>query len=596
MTPREIVSAVGTNAKNYALIAGLLILCWIFSVKTLTLTQTIGGNAEGHGSLLLIFFEITVIFASGFLAYEAAQPTIIPSFVIAIFIGMIEHNTLSFLVQNTSTLTVLTTLGAIFILFGGGLDTPFTRFRELLGPILSIAFIGTLITAFFFSATLGIVSSAMGTVIPLGAAILVGAALASTDPAAIIPSLKSLNFINPRVKYIAVSESALNDVVGAVLTGVFLALIISGFEPHSLTEMYAKLLSADTGFGVARQLFIGIAIGACGFFVLQLWNLWKIRTQGDGEADAALFLAVPLICYLASTILGGNGFLAVFVSSLLFHLEGHCSHVEQYFNHTIEGFMKPLIFILLGATVDFQQLFSVAPLGIAMGCIFMFVLRPIAVFATLMPFMKGGHRLTLRELLFLSFVRETGVIPAVLLVGLNVSGIPGTDTVVAIGLWVILLTLIVEPPLTPMVARLLGIATDVTSFPVSKHKGPLAVLCSRGLSFMDRMDTVVAWAQKHAVDHVILLHCAEAKFSEELSVKTERQANELFTNINERLVREGGKKIAFTFVSRTGLLQDNIEQLLAENDKVSIVFVGRKMLDYRLQDVKRLNVPFVFVE
>lgn len=586
--------SAATQAGRYLLIAGLLAASWLFSVKAPVLFGTVGAIHSG-GSLLVVLFEIVLIFVFGFLAYEVSKPTVIPSFVLAVLIGMIQRGNLAVIVGNTEMLTALTTLGAIFILFGGGLDTPFARFRELIGPILSIAFIGTLVTALLFSLILSTVSPLLGVALPVGAVILIGAALSSTDPAAIIPSFKSLVFRNPRMKYIAVSESAINDVVGAVLTGVFLSLLIGGLSPHSIVEPYLHLLSAETGMEVIAELLIGTAAGVGGFLILFAWNRWKARGRTGGEADAALFLAVPLLCYMAATLLGGSGFLAVFVSSLLFHIEEHFQHVEHYFNHTIEGFMKPLIFMLLGATVDPAGLLQVAGLGIVMGLLFMFVIRPIAVFLTLCPFMAGRHKLTVRELLFLSFVRETGVIPAVLLVGLRVSGIEGADTAVAVGLWVILLTLIVQPPLTPFVARSLGIATDVSSFPVRKRRGAAAVLCSRGLSFIDRMDTVVEWADKHAVSSVVLLHCPEAKYAEDMMKGIRKRAETLFDALNAERKAKGKKPIAFEFIGRQGLLQDNIEQLLREDDDVSIVFVGSKMLDYRLEDVKKLSVPFIFV-
>ncbi len=584
-----------THLKNYVLVAMLLLASWFFSFGADSLLRSAFPGLGIQGSVLLAFFEIIVIFTFGFLAYEAAKPTVIPSFIIAIFIGMIERDTFAVLTGNPATLTALTTLGAVFILFGGGLDTPFTRFRELVGPICSLAFIGTLITAFLFSASLLAVSGWMGAAVPIGAAVLAGAALCSTDPAAIIPSFKSLTFKNPRVKYMAVSESAINDVVGAVLTGVFLSLLLHGTQPESLTEAYGHLLTLETGMEVARELVIGTLVGGVGFLLLHLWSRWKETAHPGGEADAALFLAVPLFCYLTATLLGGSGFLAVFISSLLFHLEEHFQHVEHYFAHTIEGFMKPLIFMLLGATVNIGDLLGVAGLGIAMGCVFMFILRPVAVFVSLAPFMRGRHTMNVRELLFLSFVRETGVIPAVLLVGLKVSGIPGAETVVAVGLWVILLTLLVQPPLTPLVARLLGIAIDTPPFPASRQKGLIAVLCSRGDSYISRMDAVVEWAEKHAVPGILLLHCPEAKYSEAFLKATEAKARELFADVNARLAGEGRKEMTFSFVGRPGLLQNNIEQLLRENDQVSIVFVGTKMLDYRLQDVKRLQVPFIFL-
>lgn len=457
---RYSLESIQKFTKNYALIVGLLGLCWLLSFWTSNTVSHHFEHAGANAPILLVFFEIIIVAMFGFFVYEIAKPTVIPSFVLAIFVGMMGKNILAPLIENPTTLTILTTLGAAFILFGGGLDTPFVRFRKLVSPILCIALLGTIITAVLLSVFFSWSAMMLGVTVSVGASVLLGAALASTDPAAIIPSLKSLVFKDPRVKDIAISESAINDVAGAVLTGVFLGLLTgSALNPASISEMYGYLANVDTALEVVTELVIGCAVGVGGFLLLHLWSKWKAKMGEGGEADAALFLGIPLLCYLIATYFHGSGFLAVFIAGLLFQLEDHVSHVEHYFAHTIEGFMKPLIFLLLGATVDVSALMSVAPLGIITGLFFMFVIRPIAVFATLTPFMAGKHRLTLRELLFLSFVRETGVIPAVLLMGLRVSGIPGTDTVVLVGLWIILLTLVIQPPLTPFVAKKLQIAS-----------------------------------------------------------------------------------------------------------------------------------------
>lgn len=581
-----------SSAKNYALVVLLLVAGWILSRFTGELVH--GGL--GHGAeTLLVFFEVVVILVFGFLAYECAKPTVIPSFVLAIFIGMLQRESLSPLVEDPVVLTVLTTTGAAFILFGGGLDTPFGRFRQIIGPILSVAFLGTLVTAFALSYSFQYVAAWQGYSVSIGAIVLLGAALASTDPAAIIPSLKSLVFPKPRVKDIAISESAINDVVGTVLTLTFLAVLAVSSSPTSIVDVYGHLLTPEIGIEVLWEVLVGCAVGGLGFAVLHAWSRWKAALGEGGEADAALFMAVPLLTYLVATLFHGSGFLAVFVAGLLFRLDDHVSHVEHFFVHTIEGLMKPLIFMLLGATVDVSQLLSVAPLGISMGLLFMFVIRPIAVFVTLAPFMPGRHKLTLNELLFLSFVRETGVIPAVLLMGLGASGIPGTETVVLVGLWIILLTLIVQPPLTPLVAKSLHIAKDASAFPKRHAKGPIAVLCSRGRSFVQRMPTVIEWAEVHGVENVTLLHCPEEKHSSEYMAEIHIQAQSLFTKVNAARVEDGLKEIHFEFLGRPGLLQDNIHDLVKE-DEVAIIFVGEKMLDYRLNDVKKLRVPFVFVE
>ncbi len=589
-------------AFNYLLIAGLLFFSWLVSLGTpVLITETFPHLAE-QATILLVFFEAVMVLIFGFLAYELAKPTVIPSFVLAVFIGMLERAPLSALVGDSRVLSVLTTLGAALILFGGGLETPFTRFKKLIGPILSLAFIATIATAILFSISLSTVDPWFGLGLPMGAVILLGSALASTDPAAIIPSLKSLAFKNPRARDLAVSESAINDVVGAVLTTVFLGLVLgTGHSPGesganvTLAGMYGSLLSAHTGIEILKELIVGCVVGALGFGVLHFWSKWKARTGLSSDADSALFLAVPLACYVLAVTLGGSGFLAVFVAGLLFNLEEHIQHVEHYFNHTIEGFMKPLIFMLLGAAVDPTSLLSVAGPGIALGLLFMFVIRPIAVFLSLSPFTISTKGLSCRELLFLSFVRETGVIPAVLLMGLRVSGLPGADTAVALGLWVILLTLIVQPPFTPLVAKFLGIATDMPPFPVNTHqRGPTAVLCSRGWSFLDRLRSVTDWAVGHGVKSVTLLHCPESRYSERFKEDVETQANALFGAINAALESEGKKPLDFTLVIRPGFLQDNIESFLSGHE-TSIVFVGSKMLDYRLEDVKRLRVPFIFI-
>lgn len=579
--------------KNYILIVLLLIGGWLTSHVTGSLVSS--GLAHANDATLLAFLEAIIILVFGFLAYEIAKPTVIPSFVLVIFIGMIERPSLLPLTEHTPLLTLLTTVGASFILFGGGLDTPFRRFKVLLLPILSIAFFGTMVTAFLISLSFKEIAENLNIVTPVGAIVLLGAAIASTDPAAIIPSLKSLVFKNPRVKDIAISESAINDVVGAVLTGVFLTIIGGGVSAESIAGLYQSLFTAETGVEVVRETLVGTLVGVVGFFILHGWSRIKRLSGSGGEADAALFMAVPLLCYFVAMFFHGSGFLAVFVAGLLFQLEDHVSHVEHFFVHTIEGFMKPLIFMLLGATVDIDTLLAFATPGIITGLVFIFIIRPIAVFATLLPFSRGRHQITLREMLFLSFVRETGVIPAVLLMGLLASGISGTEIVVPVGLWVILLTLIIEPPLTPLVARLLRIAENAPAFPERTSKGPLVVLCSRGHSFVERIDDVTNWALERAINRIAVLHCAEDKYTKKYIDDAEMLAKRTFSTINSARTASGEKEVSFEFLALPGLLQDNIEKMI-ENDHVTIVFVGQKMLDYRMEDVKRLGVPFVFIE
>ncbi len=581
------------SVQNYALIAFMLAASWFFShfYGTFLLTDVLESSHEAE--ILIALFDIVIVFAIGFLVSELAKPTVIPSFVLAIFFGMVCREMLTPISENPATLSLLITIGAMLILFGGGLDTPFVKFRQLIKPILAIALVGTLIHAFATSMALPWIGNLTGVVVPLSSAVLLGCALASTDPAAIIPSLKSLRFLNPRVKHIAISESAINDVAGAVLTSVFLGIILANKMGTTISATYAQLFEPLNGILTLRILFIGAVIGALGSLVLKLWNSWKLRNQGEGEADAAIFLAIPFGVYALATALGGSGFLAVFLCGLLFRLETHVRHVEHYFTHTIEGFMKPMIFMVLGALVNPADLVQYAGVGLVTGVIFLLI-RPVVVFLTLSPFILLREKMSVRELAFLSFVRETGVIPAVLLMSIRVSGVPGSDLIVAVGLWVILLTLIVQPPLTPFVAKALKLAEDPSPSAKRNFQGPIAVLCSRGLSFVSRLHKVANWSDTHGIEHVVLLHCLEENYSEEAVADIRKRAQFEFDAVNTQLAVEGKNELKFTFIAQPGALQDNIETLIDEGD-VAIVFVGQKMLDYRLEDVKRLGVPFCFI-
>jgi hypothetical protein len=113
-----------SHAKNYTLLAGLFVFTWILSQYAQSFFYEMIPHHTGSAALLITFFELILITVLGFFAYELAKPTVLPSFVVAIGLGMIARNDMAILVDRPDVLTVLTTLGATFILFGGGLDTP----------------------------------------------------------------------------------------------------------------------------------------------------------------------------------------------------------------------------------------------------------------------------------------------------------------------------------------------------------------------------------------------------------------------------------------------------------------------------------------
>lgn len=561
--------------------------------------------------LILSFFEVGLIFILGFYSFYLAKNIHIPSFVIAIFLGVAAKPFLETILvaQNGNILNVLVAIGATLILFGGGLETPFVSFKRLFPKIALLSFPGLLLTAFLFAYVAVGTGAALNTTITIGTGVLLGAILASTDPAAIVPVLKILRFKNKDTKDIVVSESALTDVTGTLLTLAFLSIVTlavkNGITIETIPAYYAEIASKETLIMLGKELLFGILFGILGYYMLNVLVKFKHHHDEEFEVDSAFFLFVPLMIFALALAFHGSGYLAAFIVGLLFTVHHKIRNSEHFFNQLVEWYMKPMIFILLGALIDIGALLDYAGIGIAVALIFMFVLRPITVFVSLGAyiFVRGKQKMTIQELLFISFVRETGAIPAVLLVTLQsqMTNSPALaqflgNGMLEIGMWVILLSLIIEPMLTPYVAKKLGVAeimADEDSLDPEKiSETSSVILATRGYTFLERIDTVVDWSKNHQIRNIIVLLCLENKYSEAEEKKVHDAALKKFTSIEKN-----HPDIQCYFVSRKWLLQNNITELADDpHSRVTAIFVGKKMLDYRLSEIKNLHIPLRFMD
>lgn len=408
---------------------------------------------------LFIFGSMLFI---GYYINRIAPKTIIPSFVWAIFAGMAMQPFLGFFTNDVESLKIMMEVFGAIILFAGGLEIPFNNFQKWFMPIATLSLLGVIATSIGFAFVLYWFMSMTGEFSPalIPSILILAAALASTDPTAIIPTLKDLKFKRPELKQIAISESALTDVSGSIFTRfLLLALISAPTISNGILPYFIPLLQKSTYDAFALQIISGILVGYIGYAIIK--KFYYSQDQKE-EADPALVLSVPIFTFVLGNILGGAGFLAAFTSGLLTDVIGGIKKVSHFYESILNHLIKPFIFIILGALVPVSTLVELAPIGITAGFIFMFVLRPLVVFISLSPWWYQGV-FKFKDLLFLSMIRETGIIAAILLVIAATYNIIESDFVIAIGMWVILLTLIIEPPLTPYVAKKIGVATDARS-------------------------------------------------------------------------------------------------------------------------------------
>lgn len=138
--------------------------------------------------------------------------------------------------------------------------------------------------------------------------------------------------------------------------------------------------------------------------------------------------------------------------------------------------------------------------------------------------------------------------------------------------------------------------TSDTAGLLRTSKGPAVVLCSRGFSFERRLERVVEYARRSGVRNILLLHCPERRWSEPLAREVSQRAGRLFDELNGRQHDLEEDELTFELLLCKGTLQDNLEALLRNNaEDIMVVFVGAKMLDYRLEDIKKLNTALFFL-
>lgn len=408
---------------------------------------------------LIPIFLIGIMFLIGTICNSLSRGTIFPSFLVALFIGLSMHDLLKPLIENAEVLNMIVTVAAVYILFGGGLEISFSSFKKIVLPTILLSFVGLGISTFLFAQGLFTLGSIAGVGITITVALLLGAILASTDPAAIIPVLKEIKFRKPAIRDIVVSESALTDVTGTLVTVAFLAYLAINTSFQSITEGFSALGSGSSLTFLATEIGVGVSVGIVGFYALRFFMRQRMLMD-ECHADIGFFIAVPVIAFAFAALFGGSGYLASFIAGLLIVVHEKVHKTETFFNQLVEGVAKPSVFLLLGAMIDLQALAGYAVFGVAAAMIFIFIVRPISVFVSLM-FLGKKNGFTVKELLFMSWVRETGVIPAVLLVQTAHSGLFGeseAQTLVSVGMWVIIMTLLLQPPLTKWVAERLGVS------------------------------------------------------------------------------------------------------------------------------------------
>jgi cell volume regulation protein A len=390
-----------------------------------------------------------LILAVGTLAALAAQKIRIPDVAVFLVAGIsIGPQALGFvqIAADSALNQIILLFGASYILFDGGASLRFNVLKRVWITIVILATFGVVLTA----AITGIAAHyILG--IPLIVALLLGATLASTDPATLVPIFRQIH-IRDRVAQTVMSESALNDAVGAIVTFGVLA-VAAGIGEFSLKSALLELVEQS-----AIGILAGITLGYLAALLIA-HERWAFLS----EYAPVVTLVAVIGAYFAADGLQASGFMAVFVFGIMlgnketfgFRMEAGEAQKLDEFVLTTAFIMRLFIFILLGAQVDFHLMSQYWLGGVAVVTVLMLVARPVTVFLCAWPDRRA--RWSFGEMLFMCWTRETGVIPAALaglLLGMKA---PGAQMIASITFVAILMTILIQAPTTEWLGRKLGL-------------------------------------------------------------------------------------------------------------------------------------------
>jgi potassium/hydrogen antiporter len=329
------------------------------------------------------------------------------------------------------------TLALIVILLDGGMSMGLGKFRAAAVPITVLGVLGT-----FGTAPLVAVAAHYALGFDWTVALLIGAALAPTDPAVTFSVLAGKE-VEGRSATILEGESGFNDPVG-------IALMIGMIE--LATDPSAEV--ADVAWEFLREMGVGLAVGAIAGFVL-LQSLRRVPLPDRSLYPLAVLLSAGVI-YGIATASHGSGFLAVFVAGIVIGDAEFPRRVEvRHFHSALADLGELAVFVALGLTINLGFILSGALWwqGLVLAVLLGFVVRPLVVTPLLLP-----SQLSRGERLFVTWAGLKGAVP-ILLASLAVVG--GTDQapdIYGIVFVVVLFSVVVQGTLVPVVAGRLGVS------------------------------------------------------------------------------------------------------------------------------------------
>ncbi|SMB79113.1 potassium/proton antiporter [Deinococcus hopiensis] len=381
---------------------------------------------------------VSALLLLGLLASKVGGRLGVPGLVLFLVIGMLAGSEgpggIEF--ENYGLTQAVGIITLAFILYSGGLETNWKHTRPALRGGLALATLGVLLTTSLVAAVAHVLLD-----LPWLTSFLLGAVVSSTDASAVFSVLKERALgLKGQIKPLLEFESGVNDPMA-----IFLVIGLTSLIGHPETPWSEMLLL------FVKQMLLGAAFGAgLGWLAVRSFNRIDLPSEG---LYTVLSVALVGLVYAVTALVGGSGFLAVYIAGVVL---GNSTFVhKRSLRHWHEGLTYLLeigMFLLLGLLVFPSQVVGIAGPALLISLFLMFVARPVAVFVSLaltrMPVQHRG---------MVAWVGLRGAVPIILATFPLLEHLPGSQTIFNVAFFIMLTSLLIQGTTLPSVARWLRV-------------------------------------------------------------------------------------------------------------------------------------------
>ena len=385
-------------------------------------------------SINTLFLLSGFLLALSIMASRLSRLFGLPLLVLFLGLGMLagEQGILGIRFDDYPLAFTITHLALALILLDGGLRTRLTTFRAAFKPAMALASVGVFVTA-------GITGLIAMWIFDLSLieGLLIGAIVGSTDAAAVFSMLSGRGVnLNERVGATLEIESGTNDPMAIFLTIMLIELLVGDIGGIVETVLF-----------FVQQFGLGIVIGVGGGWLVARLMRWVDLEPG---LYSLLALALGFCVFGITSVLGGSGFLAIYLTGLMIGNQPgkHLNYILPV-NDGLAWLSQIGLFLVLGLLVNPSELLELALPAALLGLALIFVARPLAVALTVKPFFKFRWH----EIGFISWVGLRGAVPIVLAIFPVIGGVENASLYFNAAFAVVLMSLLIQGGTIPLMAR-----------------------------------------------------------------------------------------------------------------------------------------------